>query len=228
MQRVVSPVQKQKKEELRQTESITVIYSNNIDSLREKQTRRQMNMKKKLFTILTVMLVTMLTSSTTFAAGGLKFRDLDFSKGSLIAKGEISGLGNTDVTMVLEAIADDPEFPPQISCINNGTNFVPGQSSPKKIKAIGEQNLAGDDDLRKNGRSPFFTETSDFIPWDVAGCPSSNWVGHLDDAFWTKGTIVVYPGLNIDLNNPPPALLIQPFVCYPREQTATTVSCELQ
>ena len=85
MQRVVSPVQKQKKEELRQTESITVIYSNNIDSLREKQTRRQMNMKKKLFTILTVMLVTMLTSSTAFAAGGLKFRDLDFSKGSLIA-----------------------------------------------------------------------------------------------------------------------------------------------
>jgi hypothetical protein len=40
MQRVVGPVQKQKKEELRQTESITVIYSNNIDLTRQNTMRR--------------------------------------------------------------------------------------------------------------------------------------------------------------------------------------------
>jgi hypothetical protein len=98
------------------------------------------------------------------------------------------GLGNADVTIVLDASGI-----PAITCTNYGGNDVPGQSYPK-VSAVGQQTLDGDDPIRKNGRSPFLTETDDpeTIPWDEAGCPNSNWTAHIDFIFWTNATISVY------------------------------------
>ena len=180
-------------------------------------------MKNKLYTILTILLITMLTTSPVFARGAIKLSEVTFSLGSLIATGFASGLGNTDVTLVLDASGEA-----HITCINYGGNTVPGQSYPK-IDAVGTQSLAGGDPRSKNGRTPFNTETDDpeFVAWDAAGCPNSNWAGHIDAIFWTGGTISVYPGLYIDLNNRPTALLVQPFACDPSLQTETSVSCWL-
>lgn len=172
-------------------------------------------MKKNLYTIMSVLLIALLSTSTVYA-GGLKLSG-SFSIGSLIFSGFASGLGNTDVTIVIDAIGSNP----QISCINGGNNVVPGQSSPK-IEVTGFQNLAGNDTARKNGRAPVLTETSDFLPWDVAGCPNSNWYGHLDSASWTQGTLTVYAGINVTSGTP---LFVQKFVCDPSKQTGTTASC---
>ncbi len=176
-------------------------------------------MKKRILSLLSALLVASLLVSPVSARPGIGLSGVSFSLGSLIAKGDVRGLGNDDVTMVLEASGENA----QISCINNGGTVVPGQSSPK-INAVGTQNLAGNDPLRKNGKAPFDTETSDFISWDLAGCPNSNWVGHLDFAFWTEATITVHEGFN---NPNGSVLLTQVYTCF-TTQNPDTVSCSPQ
>ncbi|MFT3893580.1 MAG: hypothetical protein QM730_18275 [Anaerolineales bacterium] len=145
-------------------------------------------MNKRIFSVLAVLLIAAMVISPVSAGAAVKLSGIQFSLGSLIASGYASGLGNTDVTVVLDGTGI-----PVISCINYGGNVVPGQSSPK-VTATGTQTLDGGDPLRKNGRSPFFTETDDpeTIAWDIAGCPNSNWTGHIDFIFWTDATISVY------------------------------------
>jgi hypothetical protein len=145
-------------------------------------------MNKRLFSIMAVLLISSLITSTASAGGAVRLTNIKFNLGSLIASGYASGLGNTDVTVVLDASGI-----PAITCTNHGGNDVPGQSSPK-VSASGEQTLLGNDPLRKNGKAAFLTETDDpeTIPWDVAGCPNSNWTGRIDFIFWTDATISVY------------------------------------
>ena len=145
-------------------------------------------MKKKLYIILTTLLIVMLTSTPAFARGAIKLTSVSFDLGSLIALGEVKGLGNTDVLMVLEGSG-----PADVLCVNNGENPVPGQSSPR-ISSIGTQLLDGDQERDKNGRTDFVTiaSTDDPLSWDVAGCPNSNWVGVIDFVYWENATIYVY------------------------------------
>jgi hypothetical protein len=173
-------------------------------------------MKKRLFSVLAVLLIATMVISPVSAGAAIKLSGVQFSLGSLIASGFASGLGNTDVTIELEGTGI-----PVISCINNGGNVVPGQSAPK-VTATGTQELDGDDPVRKNGRSPFLTETDDpeTIAWDVAGCPNANWTGHIDFIFWTKAKISVY-NLAGDL------LATKNYTCqttrYPASVTCTEV-----
>ena len=145
-------------------------------------------MKKKLYSIMAMLLIASLFTSTVSAGGAVRLTNIKFSLGSLIANGYASGLGNTDVTVVLDASGI-----PAITCTNYGGNDVPGQSYPK-VSASGQQTLLGNDPIRKNGKAAFFTETDDpeTLAWDVAGCPNSNWTGHIDFIFWTNATISVY------------------------------------
>src|ERR1044071_9918987 len=64
--------------------------------------KQRRHMKKNLYTILSVLLIAMLSTSTVYA-GGLKLYGA-FSIGSLIFSGSATGLGNTDVTIVINAI----------------------------------------------------------------------------------------------------------------------------
>ncbi len=145
-------------------------------------------MKKKIYIVMTMLLIAMLAATPVFARGNIKLSGIAFDLGSLIATGYAGGLGNTDVTIELDASGI-----PAVTCTNHGGNDVPGQSYPK-ISAVGNQSLLGDDPIRKNGKSPFFTETDDpeTISWDAAGCPNSNWTANVDFIFWTDATISVY------------------------------------
>lgn len=174
-------------------------------------------MKKRLYSLLVMMLVATLITSTASAGGAIKFSSVTFNLGSLISTGFASGLGNTDVTVVLDASGI-----PAVTCINNGGNAVPGQSSPK-ISASGKQDLLGSDGRTKNGRTAFFTETDDpeTISWDAAGCPNANWTGIIDFIFWTDATLSVYDMHTGEL------LASQSFTCtttrYPASVSCTPV-----
>ena len=171
-------------------------------------------MKKKLLSLLSALLITILITSTAGAGGIVKLGFVEFSLGSLIAQGYASGLGNTDVTIVLDASGI-----PAITCTNNGGNDVPGQSSPK-VSASGQTSLLGNDPVRKNGRSPFGVETVDpgTVPWDEADCPNSNWTARIDFIFWTNATISVH-------NTATGALLLQKkYVCNTTREPAS-VTC---
>lgn len=145
-------------------------------------------MNKRLFSVLAMLLIASMVISPVSAGAAVKLSGISFSLGSLIADGYASGLGNTDVTVVLDASGNAA-----ITCTNYGGNDVPGQSYPK-VSAAGIDVLPGNDPIRKNGKSPFATETVDpeTVAWDVAGCPNSNWTGHIDFIFWTAAKISVY------------------------------------
>ncbi len=168
-------------------------------------------MNKKFLSIASAVLVAVLVFSTAYA-GGIKLSGVSFSLGSLISNGSISGIGNTDVQMVLTASGI-----PAVTCYNNGSNPVPGQSSPK-VTASGSENLLGTDAVRKNGKSPFGVETNPPAPltWDQAGCPNSNWTAVITFVYWTNATITIY-----DLSTGA-LLLTQNYVC---QTTLTSVSC---
>lgn len=169
-------------------------------------------MNKKLFALVSGLVLAILVFSTAFAGGGVKLSSVTFSLGSLISKGYVSGIGNTDVTMVLAASGI-----PAITCFNNGSNPVPGQSSPK-VTAQGSEYLPGNSSLRKNGKALFGVETQPPAPltWDQAGCPNSNWTAQITFVYWTNATISVYDTVTGGL------LLTQNYVC---NTTDTSVSC---
>ena len=171
-------------------------------------------MKRKFLSILTIFLITIMLTSTVSAGGNIKLSSVRFRLGSLIADGFASGLGRTDVTVVLEASGI-----PATTCTNPAGHTVPGQSAPR-VTASGEQNLFGNDPIRKNGKSPFGVETEDpeTIPWNEGGCPNSRWTAHVDFIFWTNATISVY-------NTATNALLVQQnYTCITTRNPAT-VSC---
>jgi hypothetical protein len=145
-------------------------------------------MKKRILSLLTVLLVAMILTSTVGAGGNVGFSKVQFSLGSLIAEGYAQGLGRTDVTVELVASGI-----PVVTCVNQGGNESPGQN-PVKVIASDRQFLPGNDPLRKNGRAPFLTETNDpeNLPGDVAGCPNSNWTGRIDFISWTEATLSAY------------------------------------
>ena len=170
-------------------------------------------MKKKLYSLLSVFLIVMVMAAPVSAGGAVKLSGVSFRLGSLIADGILTGLGKTDVSVVIDASGI-----PAITCINFGGNQVPGQSYPK-VAASGIQFLDGDSPVRKNGKSPFGVETVDpeSIPWDEAGCPNANWTGYIDFIFWEDATISVYDAST-------QALLLQRE--YDCTTTWTSVSCK--
>ncbi len=145
-------------------------------------------MKTKVSSLLIAMLLVFLMVSPVSAGPGIGLSGVKFSLGSLIADGVLSRLGNTDVTVVLDASGI-----PAITCTNHGRNDVPGQSSPK-ISATGEQSLLGNNPDPKEWEKSFNVETDDLVslPWNVAGCPNSNWSARIDFIYWTNATIRVY------------------------------------
>ena len=189
-------------------------------------------MKRKLYTILTVLMIVMLTTSPVLARGAIKLSEVTFSLGSLISKGFASGLGSTDWVLVLDA-----EGHAGVICTNNGGNDVPGQSYPH-VDGSGISTLPGSDPLRKNGKSPYAVtaksefETIQYIPWDEGGCPNSNWTAKIDFIYWDFATINVYDPLDTSFSAPVATYKYQCVTTYTGpNSTATTfddgtVSCK--
>ena len=121
---------------------------------------------------------------------------------SLSADGEISGLGNGDVLIEIEAEADVTS-----TCTNRGGNAAPGQN-PAPITVIGSVSIL--DEEKKNGNTPFSVTT---IPPDpeipgAPDCPNPNWTESIDDLAFTSATISVHQGgslvLTVDCSFDPP------------------------
>lgn len=133
-------------------------------------------MKKKLSTILTVLVIALLTISTANAGPGIKISRADFSLGSLITDGFLRGTGQTTITVILEAT---------------------GTCNNEPVSAIGFQILSGKEESEKknNNQRPFHVETN-----NPGNCSNSS---ELPDengfVFWENASISVYSG-EVDMN----------------------------
>jgi hypothetical protein len=105
----------------------------------------------------------------------------------LAASGELSGLGNADVLITMDATAL-----PVATCQNpgSGQHFPPGQN-PAEVDVSGSVGIPADE--VKNGWTPFSVVTEPPAT-PVAGapdCPNSSWIEEIVDMQFTSATITV-------------------------------------
>jgi hypothetical protein len=171
-------------------------------------------MRRKVLSFICVAAIICLQATSASARGSIRLSGgIDWSLGSLIADGALSGLGNTDVLVKLDASGY-----PVVTCTNLGGNQAPGQNPPK-VSASGNTSVDGKDAVSKNGKSPFGVETIDptsFSSGTEGGCPNNNWTARIDFIYWTNATISVYDKTTSAL------LLKQDYTCT---TTRASVSC---
>jgi hypothetical protein len=141
--------------------------------------------------VLTLSVLILFIAATAYAASvhlkGGKNAEPDFVDGglTLMASGELSGLGDGDVLVTLDATADVIA-----TCANNGGNEAPGQN-PAPITVSGTQAIP--DPQNKNGNTPFAVVTMS-PPSTIPGapdCPNPNWTEIIEDLLFTSATITV-------------------------------------
>lgn len=103
----------------------------------------------------------------------------------LEAAGDLSGLGNGDVLIVLTAQANVTS-----TCTNQGGNPSPGQN-PAPITVTGSEAIPASE--VKNGTTPYdvFTNPPTSPIPGAPDCPNSNWSETIDDLAFTSATMTV-------------------------------------
>jgi hypothetical protein len=104
---------------------------------------------------------------------------------TLEGSGALAGLGNGDVLITIEAMADVTS-----TCTNQGGNAAPGQN-PAPITVEGSVSIPEEE--IKNGNTPFTVET-EAPPVEIPGapdCPNPNWTETIDDLAFTDAIITV-------------------------------------
>ena len=133
-----------------------------------------------------LVLGTSVYAASVHLKGGKKAEPSFMDNGiSLAADGALSGLGNGDVLISVEATADAFS-----TCTNRGGNQAPGQN-PADLTVFGAQAIPEEE--VKNGTTTFMVETLEPetpIP-GAPGCPNPNWKQTIDDLAFTSAIITV-------------------------------------
>jgi hypothetical protein len=101
---------------------------------------------------------------------------------TLNATGAIAGLGNGDVTVVLDAAGIA-----SVECENPGGNVAPGQDT--EVTTSGSVTVQTD----KNGNARFSVTTAEPVVGSDA-CPNPQWTAHVVDVDFSGATITVSQG----------------------------------
>jgi hypothetical protein len=115
--------------------------------------------------------------------GQPSFRDTGLT---LRATGALTGLGNADVRVILEAVGQ-----PIATCTNPSGANQPAGHNPAEVEVTGVQTIPAD--AIKNGNVSFSVSTA-APPTPVPGapdCPNSNWTETIVDVVFTSATLTV-------------------------------------
>jgi hypothetical protein len=150
----------------------------------EHMMRRKLFITASLATIVSVLSLAALASNPHFVTGPTFTLN---PNGTVTSTGSIAGLGNQDITVVLEA-----SLLVTTQCRNPAGKVAPGQT--KTVQVSGEQT-----DIRpENGRAHFnVTTTAPTVGPDV--CPNPKWDPQITGAVVQSVTLTVYQGGQIVL-----------------------------
>ena len=171
-------------------------------------------MKKKLLTILTVLLLATLLTSTASAGGNVGFKSVTFSLGSLDMTGKLTGLGGYADGVQVNLTATGT---PVVICVSpGGKDYPPGQN-PSQVSATATQTIT---QIFRNGTAAVSVSAEPSLTGIQGGCANNNWTARIDFVFWTHATVVV---TNLSNNS---VLLHQEYACLTTRNPAS-VSCTL-
>jgi hypothetical protein len=151
------------------------------------------NMKRRLYTIWTVLLVAMLAVTPVFA-GNIKLSG-SFTSGSIHFDGYATGVGGYDgVTLEIFGIGI-----PNVLCTNLGGNDAPGQNPPK-VTVTGTEYFSPNQitETTKKGKTPVYVTAAEgeiVLTGTEGGCPNDNWTATVLSIDWVGAVINVYEGL---------------------------------
>ena len=140
-------------------------------------------------TVLALAAVSLLASLALAASVHFKGEQTFTDNGlTLTADGELAGLGNADVLIVLSAVGDGSAL-----CRNRGGNVAPGQNKIPVLVTATQTVLAEE---IKNGTTPYrLTTAGPAQPTAAqAGCPNGNWTAEINDVVFSSATISVEQG----------------------------------
>jgi len=149
-------------------------------------------MGRSFNTILPLVLAASLCSTTLFAAnvhlkGKRAFRATD--QGLVLnCCVKIAGLGNEDVTIVIEA-----DGFATASCINPGGNTAPGQNKVP-VTLSGTETISADEIKNGTVTTCLTTDSPDALDPVEAGCPNGNWDAPVKDVEFSSVTVTVIQG----------------------------------
>jgi hypothetical protein len=172
-------------------------------------------MKKKILSILTILLVASMMISPVSAGGNVGFSHAEFSLGSLDVTGTLTGLGGYAEGVIVELTASGT---PVVTCTSRGGNNAPGQN-PSQVSASGAQLIT---QIFKNGTAPVDVSAEPTLTGTQGGCPNNNWTANIDFVYWTNATITV-----TDPSTDPDTVLLQQNYTCVTTRDPDSVSCTL-
>ena len=160
-------------------------------------------MKKKIYSILIVLLITVLATSTVYAGGGVSLKGASISSGSpLTLNGTVTGLtGFTQgVTITLLGFGEVMS----VTCTSPGGQTSPGQN-PGRIVASGTEEVSYS--VIKNGG---YRVKNLYAEPQARACPNGNWTANFIIAWDTAEVIVTDNATGAEL-------LHEYFTCFPSD-----------
>ena len=151
-------------------------------------------MKKLLVVILAACALAFIPSAAQSAVkfhAGPTFTD---EGTTLNVTGNVSGLGNENLTVVLDATGTG-----SVTCTNPAGNVAPGQDT--SVNASGSQS----DIEVKNGRTSFDVTTAEPpAPNPAVVCPNRRWTATITDVDFTSATLTFIQGGQVVFQQPFP------------------------
>jgi len=170
-------------------------------------------MKRRIYTIATILLIAMLAVSPVAALGQVKIAT---SPGSIKADGFAAGFTKFDAVKIT---LEGKGFA-YASCIDPGDNgnVVPGQNPIVEVDSMATDYATTDQD----GKVEVHLEAQPVLsPVDV-GCPNKNWIVHIDWVDWYWAAITVY---DIGAGEPGVQVYYQAYNCV-SNRDKNTVTCK--